>query len=88
MLLLKEELKKLELEKAHLQDEIVKERQSAARQLADAEADANHVVRELRRVVGELDGQLKQQVGATVVLISVVSLRCGVVTLLYRKLKC
>jgi signal transduction histidine kinase len=56
------ELSKLERENAHMREEIVKDKESAAKQLARCEADANEVIQQLRRTVVQLEGQLKQQV--------------------------
>jgi signal transduction histidine kinase len=61
--LVKEELQKLEQLNADLRKELFLEKENSARQLAGAEADAEDVIRELRRSVGDLKGQLKQQVG-------------------------
>jgi signal transduction histidine kinase len=63
LILVKEELSKLERENAHLREEIVKDKGSAAKQLARCEADADEVIQQLRRTVVQLEGQLKQQVG-------------------------
>ena len=62
--LAKEELKKLEQLNVDLHDELEKERGSAATQLAGVQADAEDVIKELRRTVEDLRGQLKQQVGS------------------------
>lgn len=64
--MVKEELSKLERENAHLHEEIVKDKESAAKQLARCEADADKVIQQLRRTVVQLEGQLKQQVGFNV----------------------
>ena len=61
--LLQQKLQKQELVNATLCEELVKEKENAARQLAAAEADAEDVIQELRRTVGDLKSQLKQQVG-------------------------
>lgn len=45
-----------------MREEIVKDKESAAKQLARCEADANEVIQQLRRTVVQLEGQLKQQV--------------------------
>jgi signal transduction histidine kinase len=60
----KEELKKLEQLNVDLHDELEKEKDSAATQLAGVQADAEDVIKELRRTVEDLRGQLKQQVGS------------------------
>ena len=51
---------------AELHDELRRERERgrSAKEQAGAGSDAEDVVRELRHVVGELEGQLKQQVVA------------------------
>ena len=84
LLQLKQELEKLQTENVNLQQDILKEKESATQQLAAAKADAEHVIQELRRVVGELEGQLKQQVGTNSVGVYV---GYGALTLIYRKLK-
>jgi hypothetical protein len=66
--LAKDELKKLERLNADLHDELAREKESAAMQLAGAQADASDATQELRRTVDDLRGQLKQQV----------SVRCSV----------
>ncbi len=85
LLQLKQELEKLQAENVNLQQDILKEKESAAQQLAAAKADAEHVIQELRRVVEELEGQLKQQVGTNSFGMYVGH---GALTLIYRKLKC
>ena len=60
--LAKEELKKLEQLNINLHNELEREKENAATQLAGAQADAEDVIQELRRTVGDLRGQLKQQV--------------------------
>lgn len=67
-----------------LHDELEKEKESAAAQLAGVQADAEDVIKELRRTVEDLRGQLKQQVGFHWGLFSTFTL----LTLLCRKSKC
>jgi signal transduction histidine kinase len=57
------EFSKLESENAHVREQIVKDKESAAKQLARCKADADEVIQQLRRTVVQLEGQLKQQVG-------------------------
>jgi hypothetical protein len=60
--LVKDELQKLKQLNANLRDELVAEKEKATRQLAGAKADAEDVAQELRRSIGDLKCQLKQQV--------------------------
>ena len=62
MILVRMEFSKLERENAHVREQIVKDKESAEKQLARCEADADEVVQQLRRTVVQLEGQLKQQV--------------------------
>lgn len=63
LVLLKVELNKLEQVNVDLHKELKVEKDNAAKQLAGASADAEGVIQQLRRVVEELKGQLRQQVG-------------------------
>ena len=60
---LKVELNKLQQVNVDLHKELKVEQENAAKQLAGASADAEDVIQQLRRVVEELKGQLRQQVG-------------------------
>ncbi len=63
LLLLKVQLNKLEQVNVDLHNELKVEKGNAAKQLEGVSADAENVIQELRRVVEELKGQLRQQVG-------------------------